>query len=99
MQTEVSDTGDAPLGETHGNALMAVEIEITVSIGKARLSLSDLLQLRQNSVLQLDHRIDDPVDVFIGERLVARGELEETEEGSGQLCLRLTEVTDLSGGL
>ncbi len=99
MQTELPEGMDTPLGDAHANALMAVEIEITVSIGKARLTLAELLQLRQNSVVQLDHRIEDPVDVFIGERLVARGELEEMAEGDGLLCLRLTEVSDMSGGL
>jgi len=77
-----------------------VPIEITISVGKARPLIRDLLALEKNSVLPLDRRVDDAVELFIGERLIARGELEE-QEGSdqGQLAVRLTEVADLQDGL
>ena len=58
-----------------------------------------LIKLEKESVLQLDSRIEDPVDVFVGDRLVARGELEEIDGDGGHLGVRLTEVADLSDGL
>jgi len=83
-----------------GNPFSAVPIEITVSVGKARPLIRDLLKLDRDAVLPLDKRVDDAVELYIGERLIARGQLEELEgEAGGQLAVRLTEVTDLRDGL
>ena len=77
-----------------------VPIEVTISVGKARPLVKDLLRLSRDSVLPLDRRVDDPVELYVGDRLIARGELQELDgEGSGQLAVRLTEVANLRGGI
>lgn len=77
----------------------SVPIEITISVGKARPLIRDLLTLGENAVLPLDTRVDDPVELFVGDQLIARGELEEVEgETEGQLAVRLTEVNKLGNG-
>jgi flagellar motor switch protein FliN/FliY len=77
-----------------------VPIEITISVGKARPQIRDLLRLQRDAVLVLDRRVDDPVELYIGDRLIARGELQELEgDHAGQLAVRLTEVANLRGGL
>ena len=81
------------------NPFKQVPIEITVSVGRARPLVRELLRLDREAVLVLDRRVDDPVDLFIGDRLIARGELHEAEDGSGQLTVRLTEVASPGGGL
>ncbi|MEQ9177006.1 MAG: FliM/FliN family flagellar motor C-terminal domain-containing protein [Roseovarius indicus] len=82
------------------NPFSAVPIEITISVGKTRPLIRDLLALERNSVLPLDKRVDDPVELYVGERLIARGELEELDgDQKGQLAVRLTEVADLQDGL
>ena len=85
MQTLASD---------EHNSFTAVPIEITVSVGRARPLVRDLVTLGSNAVLTLDKRVDDPVDLFVGDQLIARGVLEESEGGEGQLAVRLTEVLD-----
>lgn len=91
----MSDTqGDpaAPFGN--------VPIEITVSVGRARPLVRDLLRLGEESVLPLDNRVEDPVELYVAGQLIARGELEELDgDRSGQLAVRLTEVADLRNGL
>ena len=80
------------------NPLREVPIEITVMVGRARPSVGDLLDLRPDAVLTLDRRISDPVELYVGDRLIARGELEEIGgEGSGQLAVRLREVAGAIG--
>jgi flagellar motor switch protein FliN len=60
----------------------------------------DLLRLSRDAVLTLDRRVDDPVELYVGDRLIARGELQEVEgDTTGQLAVRLTEVANLRGGL
>lgn len=82
------------------NPFGQVPIEVTISVGKARPMVKDLLRLSRDSVLPLDRRVDDPVELYVGDRLIARGELQELDgEGSGQLAVRLTEVANLRGGI
>ncbi|WP_101067127.1 FliM/FliN family flagellar motor switch protein [Roseovarius salinarum] len=87
-------------GTGTGNAFSNVPIEITISVGKARPLIRDLIQMGKDTVLPLDSGVEDPVELYVGERLIARGELEELgEEQKGQLAVRLTEVADLRNGL
>ena len=82
------------------NPFSSVPIEITISVGKARPLIRDLLKMGKNAVLPLDKRVDDAVELYVGERLIACGELEELEgDQQGQLAVRLTEVADLQDGL
>ena len=77
-----------------------VRSEVTISVGRARPLVRDLLRLSKDAVLQLDRRVDDPVELYVGDRLIARGELTELEgDNAGQLAVRLTEVANLRGGL
>lgn len=84
------------VNETHpspNHPLRNVPVEITISVGRARPLVRDLLELGENAVLPLDKRIDDPVDLFVGGRLIARGQLEQVADSeTGQLAVRLTEV-------
>lgn len=85
---------------TRDHPLQNIPIEISVCVGKARPLVRELLGLTENAVLTLDKRIEDPVELYIGERLIARGELQEIEGGElGQLAVRLTEVAKDKGEL
>jgi flagellar motor switch protein FliN/FliY len=79
-----------------------VPIEIMVSVGRARPLVRDLLLLEEGSVLMLDKRVEDLVELYVGDRLIGMGVLEIAESGEqqGQLCVRLVDVNDLgpSGG-
>ena len=83
-----------------GNPFNSVPGEVVVSVGKARPLIRDLVNLGESAVLTLDKRVEDPVDLYVGDRLVARGQLEEMEgDQAGQLAVRLTEIADLQSGL
>ncbi|WP_204112691.1 FliM/FliN family flagellar motor switch protein [Shimia biformata] len=80
------------------NAFSDLPVEITVAVGRARPLIGELLSLQNDAILTLDRRIDDPVDLYVGDRIVARGELVELDgEKSGQIGVRLTEVVGLTG--
>ena len=82
------------------NPFAHVPIEVTISVGKARPLVKDLLRLSRDAVLPLDRRVDDLVELYVGDRLIARGELQELEgDQAGQLAVRLTEVANLRGGM
>jgi flagellar motor switch protein FliN len=95
MPREVpEETAPPPRGRSA--PFLGVPIEVTISVGKARPTVSELVALRRDSVLPLDSSIDDPVEIYIGDKLIARGELQEIGESSGRLGVRLTEVADFS---
>lgn len=86
--------------EMSSGILNQVPIEIAISVGRARPIVRDLMKLRRDSVLVLDRRVDDPVELYIGDKLVARGILQELEgEQAGYLGVRLTEIIDLREAL
>ncbi|MBW7920955.1 MAG: FliM/FliN family flagellar motor switch protein [Rubellimicrobium sp.] len=95
----MDDTRAADTPPAAGGILHDLPIEVTISVGHARPTLRELLALGENAVLLLDRRLDDPVELFIGERLIARGVLQEAGDGEpGLLAVRLTEVTGQRGG-
>ena len=82
------------------NPFSSISIEIIVSEGRARPLIKELVTMSENSVLVLDKRIEDPVELYIGDRLIAKGKLEEIlDENSKQLAVRLTEISDLKDEL
>lgn len=95
--------GNATMDDAHtatrkeaATPFTSVPIEITVSVGKARPLVRELLKLNEGSVLTLDKQLDDPVELYVGEKLIGIGILEVVEgDGQRQLAVRLTEVVDL----
>jgi flagellar motor switch protein FliN/FliY len=80
------------------SALSRVPVEITISVGRAHPTVSELLTLKRDAILTLDRGVSDPVELYAGDRLIGRGQLEEIEgDGSGRLAVRLTEVTETDG--
>ena len=78
------------------NPFTQVPVEVTVSVGRARPKVRELLRLGPDAVLTLDRKVDDPVELYVGDKLIARGELTELEgPQAGQLAVRLTEIADL----
>ena len=81
-----------------GDVFGGVPIEVTISVGTARPTIRELMAFRPESVLRLDRRIDDPVELYVGDRLIARGELQEIEgDPEGALAVRITEIPRQSG--
>jgi len=69
--------------------ILDVPLKVTVQIGNARMLIRDLLQLGQGSVIELEKMAGEPMDVFIGDRLVARGEVVVVNEKFG---VRLSDI-------
>ncbi len=101
---ETAAEGEAPVFERrdesgknrHKRAIFGVPIQVVISVGKASPTIGDVLNMRRDTLLPLDTRLDDPVEIIVGKRVIARGELQELEDGDGKLGVRLTEIVDLS---
>ena len=80
----------------HRRAIFSVQVDVVVSVGQARPVIGELLAMRRDMVLPLSTRVDDPVQIMVGDRTIARGELEEMGDETGRLGVRLTEIVDIS---
>jgi flagellar motor switch protein FliN len=76
-------------GESNYDLLMNVELELTLRFGERDMFLRDILELGPGSVLELDREIQDPADLLLDGRLIARGEVVVVD---GNFGLRVTEV-------
>ncbi len=71
--------------------LHGVDMEVTVELGRARMTVRDLLALSPGEVLELDRAAGSPADLLVNGRLIARGEVVVVDEDFG---LRVTEIVD-----
>lgn len=71
--------------------ILGLPVSIVVSVGSVRMTIDELLSLNADSVLPLNASIDDPVELLIGEKLIARGALVETDAAPG-LGVRILSV-------
>jgi flagellar motor switch protein FliN len=69
--------------------LCDVELDATLQFGSREMSLREVLELGPGDVIELDRHVTDPVDLVVGDRIVARGEV---VVASGNFALRITEV-------
>lgn len=78
-------------GDEVVNLEMILDIPVTISmeVGTARISIRDLLQLNQGSVIELDRMAGEPLDIKVNGTLIAHGEVVVVNERFG---IRLTDV-------
>lgn len=69
--------------------LRDVDLNVKIELGRSRMLVEDVLKLGEGSVVELDKLAGDPVDVFINERLVARGEVLVLNDN---FCVRINEI-------
>ncbi|MFC1596248.1 flagellar motor switch protein FliN [Candidatus Margulisiibacteriota bacterium] len=77
-------------GESFSNAMFAqIPIKITVELGQTKLSLQEVLELNEGSIIELDRLAGEPLDLVVNGQLIARGEVVAIDDNYG---LRITEV-------
>lgn len=72
------------------DAMLNVGLQVQIVLGRSKMPISQLLKLTRGSIIELDKKIGDPVDVMINDRLVARGDL--VKMGDDRLGVSLTEI-------
>ncbi len=75
--------------EVNLDMILDVPVTLAMEVGRTRISIRNLLQLNQGSVVELDRAAGEPLDVFVNGTLVAHGEVVVINEKFG---IRLTDV-------
>ncbi len=81
--------GSAAGAGTDIDLIMDVPVQLTVELGRTRLTIKNLLQLGQGSVVELDGLAGEPMDIFVNGYLIAQGEVVVVEDKYG---IRLTDI-------
>ncbi len=100
----VTDGGPASIGESENTdetkkfatdleAVFDVPVKVSAILGKTQLEVADLLKLGRGAVVELDRKVGEAIDIYVNNRLVARGEIVIVEE---RLGVTMTEI--IKGG-
>ncbi len=71
------------------DAVSDIPVQISVVLGKTSMQVQQLLKLGRGAVVELDRKVGEPVDIFVNNRLVARGEVVVVEDKIG---VTMTEI-------
>lgn len=80
---------DVSEGNVTLEAVSDIPVQISVVLGKTSMQVQQLLKLGRGAVVELDRKVGEPVDIFVNNRLVARGEVVVVEDKIG---VTMTEI-------
>jgi flagellar motor switch protein FliN/FliY len=86
---QFDNTGTRPATRNDIDLVLDIPVQLTVELGRTKLSIRNLLQLAQGSVVELDGLAGEPMDVLVNGCLIAQGEVVVVNEKFG---IRLTDV-------
>lgn len=101
---EAEESGGSPLSEPKFDELkksvaaapareldfiLDIPLEVTVEIGRAKMLINDLLQIGQGSIIELNRLAGEPLDIYVNQKLIARGEVVVVGEKFG---IRITDI-------
>ena len=90
MANNPNETDAAPNGEPRRlDLLLDVPLDLSVELGRARMTIQDLLGLGPGSVIELDKIAGEALDILVNDRLVARGEAVVVNDKFG---VRITDI-------
>lgn len=74
-----------------------VPVNIKAVLGKASMDVAALLQLSRGSLIELDRKVGEPIDIYVNNRLVARGELSLVDDKLGVTMTEIIKDGDQAG--
>jgi len=84
-----ADADTVSRGAADLEAVFDVPVHVSAVLGRARMEVGDLLKLGPGAVLELDRKVGEAIDIYVNNRLVARGEVVLVEE---KLGVTMTEI-------
>jgi flagellar motor switch protein FliN len=98
------DDGMVPAGEAaeilprakarNAGIIMSIPVDVQIVLGSAEMPVSELMGLQKGSVVALDRKIGEPVDVVVNGRKIASGEITVLEHDPSRFGIKLTQIID-----
>ena len=86
---ELPDIGDLPRGAKDLEAVYDIPVQVSAVLGKSTMQVSQLLKLGRGAIVELDRKVGEAIDIYVNNRLVARGEVVVVEDHLG---VTMTEI-------
>ena len=91
----MADEGDPGSATKHSaldgkEAVRDIPVKVTTVLGTAGIQVRNMLKLGRGTVVDLDRRVGDSIDIYVNKQLVARGQLMQSEDG--RLAVTMTEI-------
>ena len=83
------EIGDLPRGAGDLEAVYDIPVQVSAVLGKSTMQVSQLLKLGRGAVVELDRKVGEAIDIYVNNRLVARGEVVVVED---RLGVTMTEI-------
>ena len=83
------DIGDLPRSAKDLEAVYDIPVQVSAVLGKTTMQVSQLLKLGRGAVIELDRKVGEAIDIYVNNRLVARGEVVVIED---RLGVTMTEI-------
>jgi len=89
VENEEQISEDNGLEEVNLESISDIPVEISAVLGKTTMPVSQLLKLGRGAVVKLDRKVGEPIDIFVNNRLIAKGEVVLVENKIG---ITMTEI-------
>jgi flagellar motor switch protein FliN/FliY len=89
LKPENSAEGEAPRTSADLEAVFDVPVTVSAVLGKSGMEVSELLRLSKGTIVELDRKVGEAIDIYVNNRLVARGEVVLVED---RLGVTMTEI-------
>ena len=86
---ELPDVLDLPRNAKDLEAVYDIPVQVSAVLGKSTMQVSQLLKLGRGAVIELDRKVGEAIDIYVNNRLVARGEVVVVED---RLGITMTEI-------
>ena len=94
--TSQRESSDLPHSSQDLEAVYDIPVQVSAVLGKSTMQVSQLLKLGRGAIVELDRKVGEAIDIYVNNRLVARGEVVVVED---RLGITMTEIikTDRTG--
>ncbi len=89
LEEVVADVPDKPRSAADLEAVYDIPVQVSAVLGKSSMQVNQLLKLGRGAVVELDRKVGEAIDIYVNNRLVARGEVVVVEE---RLGITMTEI-------
>ena len=89
LQTENATDGEPKRSSADLEAVFDVPVTVSAVLGKSGMEVSQLLKLSKGTIVELDRKVGEAIDIYVNDRLVARGEVVLVED---RLGVTMTEI-------
>lgn len=89
QEEDLKGNNTSPIEKYDLDLILDIHLDVSVELGRVKILVNDLLQLGQGSIIELNKSVGEPLEIYINNKLIARGEVVVVDESFG---IRVTDI-------